>query len=77
MNRSWCDRPGVAWGWRQRSFAWGRPRRGYFGGSPFPAQLLTPESEKEVLEQRSLALKSELEAIDRRLNEIASQEKAP
>ena len=77
MRRGWCDRPGGSGGRRQGFFASWRPWHGYFGGYPFPPQPVSAELETETLKHRSRMLKSELDAINNRLNEIAGQEKAP
>lgn len=63
--------------WRCRSFAPGRMGPMYFGGYALSPQPFNPELEKESLRSRSQALQSELDAVNRRLVEIESQEKAP
>jgi Family of unknown function (DUF5320) len=75
MHRGWCSLPGGGRGRRRGSFFSGGAGPGYFGGYPVPPQPLNPEWGKEALENRSLALKSELEAIGKRLTEMAAQEK--
>ena len=77
MNPGWCAFPGGGRGRRQGYSAWGPQRPGYFGGYSAAPQPFNPELEKETLENRILALKSELEAIGKRLNELSSQEKEP
>lgn len=63
--------------WRCRSFATGLMGHKYFGGYELTRQPFNPELEKETLTNRSQALQSELDAVNRRLVEIESQEKAP
>ena len=77
-NRSrMCLQP-TGWGGRHRwGFAAGRPGWGSFGGHPFMPQPVDPEWEKEALRDRSRALQSELDAINKRLEEMVDQEKAP
>jgi Family of unknown function (DUF5320) len=64
-------------GWRHRSLATGQTGPMPFGGYAFSRRPFNPELEKESLRNRSQALQSELEAVSKRLVEIASQEKAP
>jgi len=64
-------------GWHYRSFAAGRMGPMYYGGyAPWP-QPFNPELEAESLRSRSQALQTELDAVNQRLAEIESQEKAP
>jgi hypothetical protein len=76
QNR-WCLQP-TGWGRRSRwGFAAGRAGGEAFSGYPAVPQPVDPEWEKEALSNRSQALQAELEAINKRLNEMARQEKAP
>ena len=65
-GRGWCSGP----------FAGRRMGRMVFGGYGYASQPLNPESEKESLRNRSQALQSELDAVNRRLAEIEPEEKA-
>ncbi|MEJ2659932.1 MAG: DUF5320 domain-containing protein [Desulfobacteraceae bacterium] len=70
----WQGPAGGGRGWCNRAFATGRMGRMYFGGYGYAPQPMDPESEKESLKGRTQALQSELDAINRRLTEIESQE---
>lgn len=59
-----------------RPFAAGPMGRMVFGGYGSALQPSEPELEKESLRNRSQALQAELDAVNRRLTEIESQEKA-
>jgi len=73
-------------GWPCRADGWRRGRQRYFaqgmqGWSNFnrysaDPPALSAEQEEDYLQDRSQALKSELDVINKRLNEIASQENA-
>jgi hypothetical protein len=73
----WCAQPVGRGGRGRRSIAAGRPGRGYFSGYRSTLQSADPEWEKEALGNRSRALQSELDAINKQLEEMDAQEKAP
>ena len=62
--------------WHPRSFAAGRMGPMHFSGYAISPQPFNPEHEKEFLRNRSRALQSELDAVNKRLVEIEPQEKA-
>jgi hypothetical protein len=64
-------------GWCYRPFAASRMGRMNFGGYRSVLQPVNPELDKESLRNRSQVLQSELDAVNSRLAEIESQEKAP
>ena len=64
----------VGYGRRFGFAAAGRVGRMNFGGYPIWDQPVDPKSEKEYLTQRSQALQSELEAINKRLGEYQSED---
>lgn len=67
------------WGWRNMYNATGLPgwmRFGYAAGVndyPLMPQQPSPEMEKRLLEEHAAALRRELDAIDRRLNQISTK----
>jgi hypothetical protein len=63
-GREWCSRP----------FATGRLGRMAFGGYGTALQPLDPELERQTLRNRSQALQSELDAVNRRLTELQPEE---
>jgi hypothetical protein len=63
--------------WWHRYFPTGRPARRYFAYNPTPVQPAYPELEKDYLRNRSHALQSEMEAINKRLGELDSRDKTP
>ena len=74
-NRGWCGLPGSGRGRRQGALALSLQRRGRIGDRPFASRPFTPVPEREVLQNHILALKSELEAIEKRLNQLSAQER--
>lgn len=59
-------------GWRHRFFATDRPDRMYFDHYPAPAQPFDAKLEKEFLKKRSQSLQSELDDINKRLENMDS-----
>jgi len=53
-------------GWRFGGFAWRNP--GY--GVPYPAQTMTPDLERDNLQNEAQYLKERLDAINKRINEL-------
>jgi len=64
-------------GWRHRYFSTERPGHRYFANNLSPVQPAYPELEKDYLRNRSQALQSELDAINKRLGEMESRDKTP
>lgn len=54
-------------GWRHRFWATGIPGWAWFGGEPGKSD---PASEKDALSRQAEAIRSQLEAIEKRLSEI-------
>jgi hypothetical protein len=75
-RRRWCATQPV---FRGRRRQWGlaadRPGREYFNDYPLTPQPIDSESEKEALKSRSQALRAELTATNKRLEEIIDKEK--
>jgi len=57
-------------GWRNRAYAAGAPGWAPFGGYAAPYPTPDPAVEKQALESQAEALRSELDAIKKRLSEI-------
>lgn len=72
-----CLQPAGRSGRRRWNFAVGRPGGESYSGDPFMPQPIDPEREKEALRNRGQVLQAELDTVNRRLEEMADQEKAP
>jgi len=66
---------GGGFGFRNRFYATGVPGRFAFGGLGAPYHNLDPEMEKKALQQDAEALKSEMDAIKKRLEELDAKPK--
>jgi hypothetical protein len=66
---------GGGFGWRNRFYATGVPGRAWFGGYTAPFQNVDPEMEKKALQQDAEVLKSEMDAIKKRLEELDAKPK--
>ena len=72
----WSGPAGGGRRWRCRSLAFGRMGAMYGAGYAAVPHALSSEMEKELLRNRSQVLQSELEAVNKRLEEIAQPESA-
>jgi hypothetical protein len=63
---------GGGWGRRNRFYATGVPGWAGFGGHAAPYQKPDPDFEKQALKSEAKAVRAELEAIDKRLAELAA-----
>ncbi len=66
---------GGGFGWRNRFLATGVPGWSWFGGYNAPYQNVDPEMEKKALQQDAEVLKSEMDAIKKRLEELDAKPK--
>ena len=66
---------GIGRGWRHRYYATGQPgwQRADWGWQAPPPGPPDPEAERHYLESEANALRAELESIQKRLEELASQ----
>lgn len=66
---------GGGWGWRRQFYATGLPGWARFGGYPNYLPEITPEQERMALKAQADAMRSEMEAITKRLAELETEEK--
>jgi hypothetical protein len=78
LGLGWGRRGGRGGGWRHRNwyYATGVPGRGRFGYAPAcgPPAAPAPEEEVEFLKAKAAWLEQQLEAIGRRVQELAPEE---